>query len=329
MAEKKRSLYNEDQKLRFLNDVYKTDKAMQGVITLMKAIAPFEEKMDADICTCDMDDLRPILNAVCGVREKSRYTRLQIIKRYKRWAVDNHIPCAKILSMNSEDLGALHIQDYLIYNPEHLQTCLNQYFDAESEETTDNIARCFFWLAYGGMSEETIHTVTAKDVDFDRMLVQKGDEVSILYRQGIPAVRNCVYLTQMRYKNQAYVNSGDIYRDRVDGESIFRGVRGTPSKKSLRAMISRKIRTGETEIEKYQQARLTYGHVWLSGVCYRIYEKELAGVEPDFLAIAIESAKGKELIANRSPEEAKPLLLKLAREYRINYSNWKTVIQVI
>ncbi len=322
----KKALYNENQKMNFINEVTSMDNSARTIMTVFYSSAAYENEKGTDICTWSQEELSPLLDDICGVSNASRYAKISVLRQYAKWAIRNNIPGAKNGVGKTVDKGTRRVLETSIRNPEHLQYCLDLFFAPESEKTTDDIYRCFFWLAYGGMQDSVIHTVTAKDVDFKNMLVRKDDDVSVLYRQGLPAVRNCVKLQKMKYRNRGYVNAGSVYLDRVDDPSILRGIKGKPSLLNMRTQISRKVRVAQ---EKYgpipESECMTFFHVWQSGYCYRIFETELAGKEPDFMAIARASYRGRRaLISGRT--DAKTLLRQIASDYENDYARWKAAI---
>lgn len=326
----RKSLYNEDQKMDFINDSTASINSAKTSMSVFYSSAPYEEAKGSDICTWTQEEIAPVLDEICGITNSSRFSRISVLRQYAKWAVMKGIPGAKNEVGRMEEIGVKRVEDASIRSPEHLQHCLDLFFNPESEETTEDVYRCFFWLAYGGMPEEVIHTVTAQDVDFENMLVRKGDDVAVLYRQALPAVRNCVRLRQMRYNNNAYVNAGDIYRNRVDDPSILRGVRGKPSVLNMRTQISRKLRLAQEEHGQIPESEcLTYWRVWRSGVFYRIFEKEMAGMRPDFLAIARASDRGRRAVSGRAKTDSKVLLRQIATDFENDYSRWKTVVSPV
>ena len=146
-------------------------------------------------------ELQPVVNEIVGFRTKSQNTRLSILKDYVRWCIKNQIGGACDELFQIEELGLDKLKRQMVANPQHLQRYLNCICEAESEETVDCIYRCFYWLAYGGMQEEDVFDVTVQDVDLVDMIVRHGEKEYPIYREAIPAFKNCVTLTQFRYKH--------------------------------------------------------------------------------------------------------------------------------
>ena len=323
----RRPMYNEEQKNAFIQEAVVSESTRKSAVNVMTAIAPFEEKAGRDIALWESEDLLSVLESVCGLRTRSKYSKLAIITNYRKWCAAKGFEGAKGDTPDLSDLNTDKIKTMLVRSPAHLQQCLDIVFDPESDETQDNVYRCFFWLAYGGMDEATIHKLTSKDVNFEYMEAKYGSEVAILYRHSLQAVRNCVRLKSFLYRNESYTNKKEIRRDRVPGEELLRGVRGTPSMMNFRMQLSRKL--AEKRTDKEQTAPLTYTRVWLSGVFYRIYEAEQAGIAPDFHAIAMDSPGGKKVLAGESKADPKTALQAIAKDFRTDYNRWKLVVSTI
>ena len=307
----KRPLYNEEQKLAFMKEAGEGHgNVYNRMMSIFRAAAPFEEKWGADLSTVPQVDLEEMIDKTCGVRLTSKYTNVTILRDYMRWCAANGFAGAHELGdVNYGNANSLVRESY-VRNPEHLQQCMNKVFDRESDCTQDNIYRAFMWLAYGGMSEETAYSLETSDISFENMEAVKNDEIAIIYRQGIQAIRNCVRLTEFTYRNAGYINAGEIQRSRVPGTRILRGIRADQNMINFRSQLSRRLRKAREGGQSVDM--LSYRKVWLSGVFYRVYEAEQAGIAPDFLDIAIDAKHLKSSTLT-------------AHALRNDYIRWKTV----
>ena len=311
---KKRPLYNEKQKLDFIKQTMTAENTIRRTISIFRAAAPFEEQWSADFSTVPHDDLMPMLEQICGIRMNSKYTYISTIKNYMHWCVEHGVPGAHELDGIDYSENTKKTESSFVRNPEHLQQCLNMVFAPEKDCTQDNVYRCFLWLAYGGMHENTAFSLEASDVSFEYMEASKGDEVAILYRQGIPAIRNCVKLQQFLYRNNAYVNAGEIWRDRVAGTRLLRGIRKDQTLVNFRSQLSRRLRAKKEDGIVVNM--LSYNKLWLAGVFYRIYEGEQAGIKPNFIGIAMEAPNITDIKQG-------------AGKIRRDYERWKSVVRSI
>mgnify|MGYP006907948901 CR=1 FL=1 len=317
-------MYNAELKSRFTKEYTESISVREACYSAFSAFEPYEQHWGADLCTQSAEVLQPAVDKLLGLRSKSIQLRLTIYQEYVKWCIRNDVPGACDGMLNIDSSGLSKMRKQTVKNPKHLQNYLNDICDPESDGTADNTLRCYHWLAYAGMDEADIFQVREADVDLSSMLVRFNNTEYPLYREAIPAIRNCMTLTQFLYKHPNYAADKIVYRDRVDGDILIRGVRSTPSVSSMRAELSRRTRLktqeGKTDL------RLSYYRVWISGVFYRMYENELAGAEPDFFSLAEKITEGKtyKLDSGRNTIGAKRR--KLAWEYMTDYKRWKMTL---
>lgn len=268
-----------------------------------------------------------------GFRTNSKKLRLTILKEYIRWCIKNQIEGACDELFLIEELGLDKLKRQMVANPQHLQRYLNCICDAESEETVGCIYRCFYWLAYGGMKEEDVLDVAASDVDLLDMVVRHGGNEYPIYREAIPAFKNCVNLTQFRYKHSNYSANKVVFKERASGDMLLRGISESKSIKAVRVEMSRraknpKFKSVSDEADISLDLKLSFYRVWLSGLFYRTYEAERAGMPADFMAAAEQFMEGKtyKLDSGRNLIGAKQR--QLASDYLEDYNRWKEAYSI-
>lgn len=315
-------MYNEEIKTKFIQD-YTTSLSMANSCKVaFNAFEEFENEWDADLCTKTTEELSPIVEQLVGFRVKSKWLRLTIYKDYVRWCMVNGIPGACDGMLHVETLGLSKVRTQMVSNPKQLQLYLNQIWEPESEQTTDIIYRCFYWLAYSGMAEEDILKVKCSDVDFDNMVVKFGNKEYRIYVEALPAFRMAVKLTEFVYKHPNYTTPGKrVIRNRALGDTLIRGIRQTLSVSTIRVELSSRSKKGIED--GLTDKQLSYGRVWLSGLFYRTRENELAGIPVNFEAAASEFTEGKvyKLDTCRNTQEA--VKRKVANDYLQDYQRWK------
>lgn len=314
-------MYNEALKSEFMQETTDNISVARSYSKLFSATEPYEEKWGADLCTRNADELQIMVNEMLGTRASSIRVRLIWLKTYVKWCVDNGVPGACDGMLQIRDAGVDRIREQMVSSPFHLQIYLDSVFDPESEQTTDNIYRCFFWLAYGGMEEEEIFEVKASEIDFENMVVRHNNLNYPIYRESIRAFKNCAYLTEFNYKNPAYVNKESVPRDRVPGDTLIRGIRNIPTPKSFKVTLSRKskagIESGATTI------KLSYQRAWLSGLFYRMSEMERAGLPVDFTDAAIRFTASKEYKLDSGRNLIGAKVRYISKGYAEDYQRWK------
>lgn len=317
-------MYNEELKTKFVRGYTNSISTAEVCQTIFNAFEQYEVEWDADLCTRSAEELQPVVDNLVGFRARSKWMRLIILKDYVKWCIGMKVPGACDGMLKIETVGLEKVKHQTVASPLHLQRYLDSICEPESEETTDNIYRCFYWLAYGGVAEEDILSIKCSDVDLNSMVVRyNGTEVPI-YREALPAFKNCVKLTQFVYKHPNYDKL--VYKDRADGDTLVRGIRSAPSIKAMRVELSRrskaKMDEGKTDL------KLSYFRVWISGLFYRMYERERAGMPVDFSAAAAQFMEGKtyKLDRGRNTPEAKKR--QLTRDYLEDYERWKLAFAI-
>lgn len=325
-------MYNGEIKARFIEE-FSTSTNRRHIATVMfNTLEPYEAKWSADFCTRSKAELQPVVNEIVGFRAKSKNTRLSILKDYVRWCIKNQVEGACDSLFQIEEIGLDKLKRQMVANPQHLQRYLNCICDAETEETVECIYRCFYWLAYGGINnEEDAFRVLDKDVDFENMVVRYNNREFPIYREAIPAFKNCVILSQFKYKHPNYEKT--IIKERANGTMLLRGYSEKKSVKALRVEMSRraknpKFKSPSDEGDKSLDLKLSFYRVWLSGLFYRTYEAERAGMPVDFMAAAEEFMEGKtyKLDSGRNLIGAKQR--QLASDYLEDYNRWKDAYSI-
>lgn len=312
-------MYNEEVKMRFVSHYTTSIHTERFCHSLFNSIEKYEQEWGADLCTKDANELQSVFDGLVGLRAKSKQMKLIILKEYVKWCLSQDIPGACDGMLKISNTGFESVKYQTVANPLHLQHYLNAVFAPESDKTVDNIYRCFYWLAYGGVAEEDIFDIKCSDVDLLNMVVKYKNTEIIIYREAIQAFKNCVSLTRFLYKHPNYDKL--VYKDRADGDTLIRGIRGCPSVKAMRTELSRrsktKIEEGKTDL------KMSYFRVWLSGLFYRTYEAERAGIPVDFTVAAKQFMEGRQykLDSGRNTQEAK--MRQLAKDYQTDYERWK------
>lgn len=290
---------------------------------IFNALEKYEEDWQADFCTRSKEELQPVIDEVVGLRAKSQCTTLTILREYTKWCIAMKMPGACDGMLHVEAAGLDKIRHQMVSSPLHLQKYLDEMFDSESEETIDNIYRCYFWMAYGGIDEEDTVLITKENIDFEQMTIAYKDTNIPIYHEAIPAFRNAVSLTSFLYKHPNYTKT--IRRDRIGGNTVMRGIKAETKPFTMRITLSKRnikaVENGLTDL------RLSFYRVRMSGLFYRIYERERAGIPVDFSEAAMRAMSGKEYsIKGRIKLEHKQN--RIERDYMEDYQRWKLAFSI-
>ena len=314
-------MYNNELKTKFVRNYTQSLSVAKLCETIFNKVGQYEEKWNADICTRTAEELQPMIDSIVGFRSRSKWSTLIILKDYVKWCIGNNIPnaCDGMLKINT--VGLDNVKTQMVSIPKHLQKYLNEIYDPESDCSTDNIYRCFFWLAYSGMKEEDILDVKCEDVDLATLTVHYNGKDYEIYREAIPAFKNCVELGSFVYNHPLYSANRTVWKPRADGNTLVRGIRSTSSLKSMRMTLSRKAKEAIDNGRTTQ--RLSYYRVYLSGLFYRMYEREKSGEPVDFTQDALEFMEGREYQFEKGCKNEIIKRREIAKDYLEDYQRWK------
>ena len=313
-------MYQPEQKKKFMEQYTQSPSVLHSCLMVFKACQPFEEQWGADLCTQSGPELQKMIDSIVGLREYGRKTRLSILREYVKWCQETGVEgaCDGIFHVSVEGVGKM--QEQTVRSPLHLQTCLDAVFDPESEKTVDATCRLYYWLAFSGLREEDIIRVRASDVNFKTMEILLDGENYPIYREALMTFRVCATEKAFLYKHANY----ETVRDRADGNLLIRGIRSQPNVKYLRMVCSTKY--GKAVEEGNTDIRLSYFRVWLSGVFYRFYEAESAGLEPDYTAVVERLMEGKSYSFESDRHTIRAYRMRRLRQLKQDYQNWKLTL---
>ena len=316
-------MYNEEQKKRFIRDYTGSLNTANVAVTIFNILERYEQAWGADLCTKSAVELQPAIDDVVGLRNRSKWMYLTILKEYVKWCLAMKTPGACDGMLHVESVGLERVKRQMVSSPLHLQKYLDDLFDNEQEETIDNVYRCYFWMAYGGIDEEDTILIKNDDIDLQRMLIRYKTTIVPIYREAIPAFKNILTLTSFLYKHPNY--SKPIWRERVPGDTVMRGVRSTTKVFTMRGSISKRnveaVELGRTNLQ------LSFYRVKMSGLFYRTYEMERAGFPVTFSEAALRLMDGKTYSLSGN-EKLRHRQNRIEREYFEDYQRWKLAFSI-
>lgn len=316
-------MYNEEMKARFIREYTGSLNTANVATTIFNALEEHEKSWGADLCTRSKDELQPVITEITGLRSRSKWMTLTILKEYVKWCIAMQVPGACDGMLQIQTVGLDKVKHQMVSGPLHLQKFLDEVFDKESDETIDNIYRCYFWMAYGGIDEEDTILIQNDQVDFGQMVIYYRTTNVPIYRESLPAFKNAVSLNSFLYKHPNY--SKPIRRDRVPGNTLMRGIRASTKTFTMRTTLSKRnvkaIEDGLTDLQ------LSFYRVRMSGLFYRIYEMERAGIPVSFSEAALRVMDGK-TYSLHGREKLEHRQNKIERSYLEDYQRWKLAFSI-
>lgn len=320
---RKETMYNQEIKERFISQFAKSADGAERNVRLYKKLGAYERRWSADLCTRSAEEIESALTEALGVirKDNTRFARASVYA-YLKWCKDNDIEGAidpVKIKISTED----NVRVRMITGPLQLQRYLDQVFKPEDMQTVDNAYRCYCWLAFGGVPDNEVFNVTIDEVDFTRMVVRHNGEEFPIYREAVPAFKNCVTCTEFYAEcNRVYTNTMRVRR-RPDIKTLIRTTGKTANRTTIISQFQKRVKyamdTGQTTLN------LSYSRIWLSGIFYRVYEAERAGIEPDFIEIAdwMIKANGASDVESKTWSEHRTYLRTIKYGLQKDYAEWK------
>lgn len=308
-------MYNQDQKSEYIKSVANTVSMRKYYTSVFTSVEKYEEALGMDICSMNQSQLNSVINSdsILSLRYHTREVLVSVLRNYGIWCLGKKVPNAlsDITTLRLPDAPAdgQSLKDSMLSSPIHLQQFLDSIFLPESDLTIDNVFRTYCWMLFAGMNKEDTVRVRVENVDLDVMEIRFEGYYYPIYREGVPAIRNCMRLNQFREFRQ---KGGIAERNRVDGDILLRG-EGRLDLLYLRikdAIIRAKakaFKNGRTSLNPSSAS------IKLSGIFYRTYMDELAGVPADFYHIVDRYNSCK-----RNPDRTRA-----AKGYSMDYISWK------
>lgn len=319
-------MYNEELKQKFMDDYTTSESMKQLCKTVFNKVAKYEEAWSADVCSISDNRLHDMIRDIIGFRSRSKWSSIVVLRSYVKWCIRNGVPYACDSMLHSDIIKTVSnkIKTRMVSLPVSLQSYLDSVCSPENMQATDNIYRCFYWLAYMGMPEDDIINVRASEIDFDNLTVKSNGKTYDMYKESLPAFKNCAKLTSFYFNNPRYTET-QVWKQRVSGDQLLRGIRGMCTIKSMRtALVKNTYDYTKNPPKKKTDIQLSYHRAWLSGVFYRMYEKEKSGREVDFEPIVLNFLQKREYDFSHSNN--KNLNIKkreLIKDYLEDYQQWK------
>ena len=319
-------MYNEELKTKFIRDYTQSINTANVAPTIFNSFSLDEEGWQADLCTKSAEELQPVIDRVMALRMRSQWVAMNILKEYVRWCIANKVSDACDGMLNITMVGLDKIRKQMVSSPLHLQRCLDEVFDPEQDGTIDNIYRCYYWMAYAGIKEEDTVLVKASDVSFSEQCISFKGTSYPLYRESLPAFHQSVELTEFMHRHPNYKKP--VMRPRVDGDNIMRGIRASTKLLTVRTTLSKRMKDAEDQGKS--EVKLSYFRVWISGLFYRMYERERAGLPVDFSEVAADMMSGKTYRIEGVNKRIKVSHLQNRKEldYTEDYQRWKLAFSI-
>lgn len=326
-------MYNETWKRGYLAELSPT--RVRSCELMFEILEPYEEDYQADVCTWSAKIAAPVLTEVVrGVRARSQLTRLILLRGYVRWMMASGYPGAVDDIIGIDTLGLEVVRKKSVPNPVKFHEYLNSVFDPEDENTIDNVYRCYYWLGYLGFKPENTLLVKCKDVDLERGILTFNDKQYPIYAEALKAFKYASQSGSFLFKHPRYAKFSS--RDRLPGDTLIRGIKKgdndtgyTTSVLNVELSRHHKAATENPKNGVVPEVAMSYYRAWLSGLFFRMYEKECRGFPVNFTEDAERYMEGKTYNFDTGWRTKDVKLKQITSDYAEDYRRWKVAWSIL
>lgn len=327
-------MYNEQVKAAFIQKYTSSDQTKKLLLHIFDGTKGIEEKYGKDFYAMNSEQAQEAFNCVSGIKVNGASAILMILKAYVRWCIANGYPASQAVQELRIDVYDKLRESY-VASPEHLNRALRAAFPNPEKNEIEYIYRSFLWLGFMGLQTSEAIQVTADELDFSQMHLNYSGHKGyhLIYPEALPDLKKAIELKGFKEPR----GKNGIERQRAPGREILRG---KITKKPLEEVVDATFRPTisrafKAALDKYESQgievpadlslKLTFKHIYMSGIFYRTYERERMGIPPSFDEIVLwERRNAKEPSFSRNYTERK-LLNILIRDMEKDYDNWKSV----
>ena len=319
-------MYNEDIKMRFLEQLTYNLSTRNYYVGLFNSIEAYENQLGTDICTFTKEEIAQVVDNVLGGRMRTSLEKFYRLRQYIRWCVKENFPQAHDNISDIEIDRSKKMRIKTIPNPLALKKYLGDVFGDPDAVIRDakNIYKCYMWLAYGGAFQDEVLDLTESDVCVNDMEFVYKSHTIYLYKESLRVIRNCCGNDPFEHDHGTYSNK----MPRAPGDKLLRGRDGVPNAASFKIELSRSAQKardcGKTDLE------ISFASARLSGRFYRMYEREKAGYDIDFLGEFATDYKAKKKTQERMArmnaaelEKLRKYIRAKAKDHEEDYLCWK------
>lgn len=321
-------MYNENQKREFISSYTNSHSTAAKVEQIFSWFESYEKEWNMDLSQQSAETLQPVVNKLTGLRIKSTELVLIILKEYVKWCAKSGYETSKgVFDVKINTIQK--INDQMVVSPFQLKSKLDEYFDTADKETVDITYRVFLWMAFAGMEDKDAIRVTADCVDLENLRINFEGHSYELYKQCIEDFKKACSLTDFQYIHPNYTTR----KERACGDTIMRGF-SSPivDLKTIRPIINKKFDSKNIKLGSDEQKnRYSYKRIYLSGIFFRAYEREQAGLPVDFSEFIAMSIERKEKTKKYTLSETRTLskiARTIEREYIADYEKWKCAFKL-
>lgn len=311
-------MFNQALKESFINQYKDSASSVKTYTFIMDYIGRFEDEYKCDLYQMNDEQAQAVIDGYGSGRSSTTSHFLLVLRLYIKWCKSQGIQNVTESFDRIVSASISSFRNKMVGSPAELAAFFNNLFESTPEDKqVDCTYRCLWWLAFMGVDEETAVSYTVDDINLEDMTIPYKGAMLEIPREAYTAFRNCARMDSFMYSHPLYLD-GPRLRPRVPGNLLLRGLKGELTAPKLRSAIT-SIQYGRRDAGL---KKLTHSLVMRSGILYRTYEQERAGIKPDFSDIVKESLD-EDCSCYRNQ------LNKHIRDFNADYARWKLAFVLI
>jgi hypothetical protein len=312
-------MYNENQKLQFINSLNEDEKGKESYKILFKKLYnKAESDFDKDISEMNYDELK-ISIASLGSRDiKSIAWNISRLKQYVDWCIingktnilENHLA----LISASEIDNSYVFEREMLKSPEHLADVLDVVYPPVEELHFMNMYRIYFWLLYEGFTNEEAVILRRDEVNLEDNIIKTSNKTIT----PSPIFKYLLQITVPSNQLMKRTKKEKLFFDLCDSPYLLRLLKET---NVLRAkQFGAKITTFNKKYkeETGQYIKLSPIRVYESGLFYRWYQLEKENISISFSEYVEMDIENKEYALKKEY-----VATQKAKDIELAYNMWK------
>lgn len=298
-----------------------SDNTQKKMRQLFNKISSYEEKFDKELYEFSDEEILEMAAECLGKTPRSVWQNLNMLKGYVGFCKESGLTTENNLekfTFRDIDITERYKRS-MFKNPQHLLSTIDETFMPIRHNLMDNIYRVVVWLLYSGIDFDDIGKVKKKNVDIENLQITYNRKKYEIYKESVKAF-------QWMIKAHGYVKlfkGTEVFYPMPKIDELLRIDKEGLSKLKGRYFnfIQRK---GEIKHS------FAINDIAKSGVFYRIYQKELQGIEPSFEEFSDGNLNNHEVKYHYKDHNVyhRDVALQRVFEAREDYKRWKQAFEL-
>lgn len=311
-------MYNEERKLRFMDDTGMDGLKRTFACTVFNVIEPKEVELDKDLAEFSADEVGSALATSDVVSSNTLTNRLPFVVRYKNWCAEQGFDARTMATSEIKvDLSDI-IRRIMVPNPARLKEILDIAFKETTAQDSKCIYKAHLWMGFAGMQDLDTIRVRTGDINYRECSIFLDNRMYFFPREGLRDIKRAVDLSAMERLFDGKIRT---FR-RADGDRVLRGrklQREITDKqylmKTLRPATGYWFRSAGFD-------GMSFARIRKSGIFYEMFKREIKGIPVNFYEVGNDDFvfEGKKPTPGQTKQK---ILRRIIFGYEKDYAAWK------